>query len=135
MPRDAIYGYIRGQQTVQIEDLTGTSAREFLTDLTAGFARTVEKVSYVVKVAHAGAGGSQTIRVLKGASTVVASVAVTLAAAGTVGVIIDVPVTAANAAFDDDDTLTVDMAASGTAFTAGQGQLIIQYRQKAQKLA
>jgi hypothetical protein len=134
MPRKAPYGVHRGFIAVAVDLLTGTSAREFLTDLVPGFTLTVEKVSYVCNIIHTGSG-SQTIRVVKGASTVVASKIVVLADTGTAGLVVDMPVTAADATFSDTDTLTVDMTASGTAFTTGTATVLIRYRANPQRVS
>ena len=77
----------------------------------------------------AGASASRTFRVIKGAGTVVATATILLAETTPVGLQKAFTVTAAEAEFDDDDTLTVDFASGGTAFSAGAGNLIIQYRQ------
>lgn len=135
MPSKAAFGFSRGYIVARIELLTGTSARTFLAALAPGFTFVVEKVTYNVNIAHTGSSASQTIRLLKNAATVVATKAIILADTGTIGAIIDMPVTAANAEYTDADTLTVDMTASGTAFTAGTALVYIQYRELPQKKA
>lgn len=115
----------------------GTGAVEAVTDLVPGYAFQVEKVTAVVQVAGAGAGANRTIRVLKGASTVVATGTLTLANTGTVGALVALTVTDDGAAndFEDGDTLTVDFPSAGAvAFSAGAIMLILVLRTKPQHL-
>lgn len=135
MPRQAIYGVQRVPLNHYVPIPTGTGAVENVTDWTPGFGFTVESVKAVVAVAGTGAGATRTFRVVKGASTVVASGTVTLAGTATVGAVIDIPVTAANAVFSDTDTLTIDWASGGTAFTAGALNVIAVLRQHPQRVA
>ena len=135
MPRRAPYGVLRGALNFTIPIPAGTTAAEIVTDWVGGFEYTVESVKAYVAVAGAGAAATRTLRVLKGASTVVASVAVALADTQTLGAEKVVPVTAANATLRDTDPLTVDFASGGTAFTAGQLNLVITYRQHPQRQA
>lgn len=135
MPREAPYGFQRHQLPVYVPIPGGTGAAEIVTDYTPGHGITVEKVEAFVAVAGTGAGATRTLRVLKGASTVVATGTVTLAGTATLGAKIALTVTPADATFDDDDTLTVDFASGGTAFTAGALNLIIQSRQRNQRQA
>lgn len=138
MPKRAAHGVLRSTDTIACVFATGTSAEEFLTDLVKGCQYVIEKVSLVVKVVGAGAGATRTFNVVKtvsGVDTTVATVAVTLAATATKGAIIDVPVTAANAKFaNDTDSLSLALAAGGTAFTALEVQAIIRYRQHPQNI-
>jgi hypothetical protein len=135
MPRKAPYGVLRGHLPVYVPIPTGTGAAEIVTDLAAGFEYKVEKVTAYVAIVGAGGGATRTLRVLKGASTVVATGTVTLAGTATLGAAVALTVTDANALFDDDDTLTVDFASGGTAFTGGALNLVVQYRQQAQRVA
>jgi hypothetical protein len=135
MPRDASYGVQRGAFNFHVPLPSGTGAAEPVTDYVPGFAFTVEKVTFITSVVGTGTSASRTFRVLKGASTVVATATLLLADTTPVGAQKAFTVTSADATFDDDDTLTVDFASGGTAFTAGQGNLVIQYRQKPQRVA
>lgn len=135
MPRQAIYGPLRGQLNVNIPIPAGTGAAEIVTDWVGGFGYTIESVKAYVAVAGTGAGATRTLRVLKGASTVVATGTVTLAGTATLGAAVALTVTAADAKYGDADVLTVDFAAGGTAFTAGTLNLVITYRQHPQKVA
>lgn len=135
MPRKAPYGVIRSVFNHYGPIPTGTGAVEFITDWTPGFTFKVESVKAVVTVAGTNSGATRAFRVLKGASTVVASGTITLAGTATVGAVIDIPVTAANAEYDDNDTLTIDWPSAGaSAFTAGALNVIVVYRQTPQRI-
>lgn len=133
MPRNAPYGFIRSQLGIYVPLPAGTGAVEVVTDYVPAFGLVIEKVEAIVAVAGTGVAASRTFRVLKGASTVVATRTLVLADTATVGARAAFTVTAADAEFDDDDTLTVDFASGGTAFTAGAVNLLIQYRQRNQR--
>lgn len=135
MPREASgAGWIRGQFNIYIPMPAGTGAVEFVTDHKPGFRFYIEKVLGYWQVAATGSGASRTFRVLKGASTVVATTTLVLADGDTVGKEKVLTVTPANAEYGDADVLTVDMANGGTAFTAGALMLAIQYRTRPQQL-
>lgn len=135
MPRTAPYGVIRGTLNFYALLPAGTGAVELITDWAAGFAYTIESVKGYVVVAGTGTSASRTFRVLKGASTVVATATLILADTATVGAEKALTVTAANAKYGDTDTLTVDFASGGTAFTAGALAMTIVYRQSPQRVA
>jgi hypothetical protein len=132
MPREANSpGWVRGFLNVYHAIPTGTGAVEIVTDLNPGFKYIIEKVTAVVAVAGTGTSASRTYRVLKGASTVVATRTLALADTATVGA--QIPFTVNENEMMDADVLTVDFASGGTAFTAGALNLIIQYRTRAQQ--
>jgi hypothetical protein len=136
MPRFAPYGFVRGHLNIYIPLPAGTGAVEVVTDLVPGFAFTIEKVTAIVQIAGTGANASRVFRVLKGASTVVATATLLLADTTPVGALKAFTVTAAAADYTDADTLTVDFPTAGAvAFTAGSVELAIQYRQRAQRAA
>lgn len=135
MPREASYGFHRAFIESPNVIPTGTGAATLRAAFTPGFRFIIEKVRWVTTVAGTGAGASRTFRVLKNASVVAATRTLVLADTAAVGQTVDYTVTAADATFDDDDTLTLDVAAGGTAFTAGQGYVEIQYRALAQRKA
>ncbi|MCU0250219.1 MAG: hypothetical protein MUE61_08430 [Vicinamibacterales bacterium] len=134
MPRKAPYGVQRHTLNIYHAIPTGTGAVEIVTDWVAGFAYTIESVKAYVAVAGTGAGATRTYRVLKGASTVAATRTLALADTATVGAEVAFTVTPANASFSDTDTLTVDFASGGTAFTAGAVNLVIVYREESQRV-
>jgi hypothetical protein len=133
MPREAIYGVQRGALNVYIPIPAGAGAAEIITDWLGAYGRTIESAKAYVAIAGTGAGATRALRILKGASTVVATGTVTLANTATLGAEIALTVTAADATFDDDDVLTVDFAA-GTAFTAGALNLVITFRERPQRV-
>jgi hypothetical protein len=109
----------------------GTGAVEFLTDLDLDIQYEVEKVVAVVAVASTGSGATRAFRVVKGASTVVASATVTLAATATVGAQVAFTVTDDGQTnhFEPGDLLTLDSPAAGAvAFTAGVLNLALLLR-------
>jgi hypothetical protein len=137
MPRGAPYGFSRGIFNLSLPLTSGfgaTTASNIMLSHKPGFTFVIEKVSVVCTVAGAGAGATRTLNVRKGnaSGTVVATKAIVLADT-TLGASIDVPVTAANAAYGDNDTITVDLGGSGTVFTTFEGNLVIQYRALAQR--
>lgn len=125
-------GWVRAQLVIPITIPAGTGAAEIITDHNPGYKRVIESAAAFVGVAGAGAGATRTLRIIKNAATVVASATVTLAGTATLGTLIDLPVTAADAEFLDADTFTVDFASGGTAFTGGQLNLIVNYRTRPQ---
>jgi len=132
MPRKVAIGGLRVEKNLYLP-LTHTGAVEFVTDWTPGYGLTIESVTgYTAIASTSGGSGSRTCRVLKGASTVVATATITLAGTDTVGEAITFTVTAANATFKDTDVLTVDFATGGTDFTAGDINLVIVYREDKQ---
>lgn len=134
MPRPAPYGFVRGTFSFPIKIPAGTAAAEFVTDYVAGFTYVIEKVTFHTTVAATGAGASRVFRVVKGASTVVATRTHVLADSSDLGEQQSLTVTAANAEFSDTDTLTIDTIAAGAVeFTAGEVQCVIQFRQKPQR--
>lgn len=135
MPKAARFGFTRHTVVVNAPIASGTSLQEWLTDLVLGFGFEVEKVSVAVKVAATGAGATRLFRVVKGASTVVASKTIALADATPIGKVIDLTMasTVGDRSFDDDDTLTVDSpAADSVSFTAGELEFYITYLQRPQ---
>jgi len=134
MPREVSgAGWIRNQLNIYVPLPAGTGAAEIVTDFIPGFHTFIEKVRAYVAIAGTGAGATRTLRVLKGASTVVASATVTLASTDTLGEEQVFTLTDADKEFVDASTLTVDFAAGGTAFTARALNLIVQYRQRMQQ--
>ena len=137
MPNEALHGWTRGLVcATSCPVATGAGAEEWLTDYVPGFRFVVTKVTAVVKVAGTGAGATRLFRVLKGASTVVASKTIALADVTAKGIKIDftLSTTPENLVFGDVDTLSIDVTAAGTEFTALTFDLLIQGRQRQQQL-
>lgn len=136
MPRFAPYGWTRNQLNIYVPIPAGAGAVELVTDFTPGFQGVIEKVEAFVAIVGAGAGATRLFRIIKGASTVMASKTIALADTDTIGERNAFTVVAADAGFGDTDTLTVDTPATGAvAYTAGALNLIIQYRQRLQRQA
>lgn len=137
MPRYAQHGYIRGEKNVYVVlPIGGTGAVEFVTDWVPGFGFEIESVKAYVHTAGTGAGATRTLRVIKGASTVAATGAITLAGTDTIGKETALTVSASpDNKFSDTDKLTVDFASGGTTFSAGAINVCIVYRQLPQRKA
>lgn len=139
MPKPSSPGWIRVPlftMYVPASHLAGTSQIVYALSHTPGFRCVVEKVTFVQDIALVGVGGSQTINVRKGAAdgTTLCSLNLLVAAAG-IGTVSSASVTAANddiAYLDDNDTMSIEMAASGTAFSAGEGTLTVWGRMQPQ---
>lgn len=136
MPREASRnGYIRTTLGIYVPLPAGTGAAEIVTDNVPGFGCKLIKVEATAAIVYAGAGASRSFRVLKGASTVAASRTLVLADGATLGqrVTLALAATPSDRTWDDDDTLTVDFAAGGTAFTGGALNLLLTFLQHAQQ--
>ena len=139
MPKESSPGFVRVPLiTIPLAaaKIQGTSQIIYLEGFNPGFKCVVEKVTFTQTTALAGVGGSQTINVRKGASdgTVIATLALVVADTG-LGETVEASVAAADedtAWLGDSDTISAEMAASGTAFTGGDGFLTIWGRQRPQ---
>jgi hypothetical protein len=103
-----------------------TSAVDLLTNFTPGYKFKVLAFDFVTTVAGTGTSASQTFNLEIGTTNVTGgSLNVTLASTDTIGkVTAGTAVTAANTGTAA-DTLSIEMAASGTVFTAGGGYFVI----------
>ncbi len=136
MPRKSPFGVVRVEKNVYVPIPSGTSAVEWVTDWTPGYGFTIESVKGYITTAATGAGATRVIRILKGASTVVATVTLALADATPTGKEVLFTVTPANATFLDADVLTVDSPSAGAvSFTAGAFNLTIVYRENPQRVS
>lgn len=133
MPKLAPYGFLRHFLSALANLPAGTGAATLRAAFTPGFQLTVEKVRFITTVAGTGAGASRVVRLLKNGATVIATRTLVLADTAAIGQTVDFTVTAADATLRDTDTLTIDVAAGGTAFTAGQGIVEVQCRQRPQQ--
>ena len=122
--------------TVRAIVATGADAEEYLTDLVPGYQGVITKVSSIVMVAGTGANATRLFRLLKGTSTVVASKTIALADVTTKGIVIDwtLSTTPEHREFGDTDTLSLDVTAAGTEFTALTMDVLVQGRQRPQQL-
>lgn len=104
-----------------------TSAIDLLTTYTPGYAFKILGLDFVTTVAGTGAAASQVFNLEIGTTNVTGGVCtVTLASTDTIGKVTSgTAVTAANTGTST-DTISLEMAASGTVFTAGAGYFIIK---------
>lgn len=103
-----------------------TSAIDLATSITIGHAFKVLSFEFVTTVAGTGSGASQTFNLEIGTTNLTGgSLNVTLASTDTIGEVTSATaITAANTGAAD-ATLSIEMAASGTVFTAGAGYFLI----------
>lgn len=103
-----------------------TSAIDLLTNYTVGYKFKLLSFDFVTTIAGTGAGASQTFNLEIGTTNVTGgSLNVTLSSTDTIGKITSgTAITAANTGTSS-DTLSIEMAASGTVFTAGAGYFVI----------
>lgn len=137
MPREGLHGWIRTiVASVNAQVAAGTDAEEWLTDYVPGFKHRITKVTSVVQVAGTGAGATRLFRLIKGASTVVASKTIALADVTAKGIKIDwtLSTTESDLTLEDADTLSLDVTAAGTQFTALTMDILVQARQRMQQL-
>lgn len=140
MPKEVSPAFIRTQLCIPISavSLAGTGAITIADQLPTGFKFSVESVRFLTTVLLVGAGGVQTFEVRKGATTgtLLASVAPAIATEATVGThkVGEVAAAAESAAYvgSDAGTISIVRAAGGTAFSAGEGVLLINLRQRQQ---
>jgi len=140
VPRIAPHGYSRMFMThpIPATALVGTGSIVIMLSKTLGFYAELERIEYVTSVAGTGSGASQTFYVRKGSATgtVCGTVTPTLATTTTIGMMVVGTITSAAGEnkFTDTDTMTLERAASGTAFTAGAGTIYLTFRVKPQRL-
>jgi len=111
---------------IQLASMT-TSAADLITNYTPGYKFKVLSASFVTTTLGTGSGASQVLNLEIGSTNITGGVVtVTLASTDTLGEIsAGTSVTAANTG-SATDTLSVEVAASGTVFTAGAGVLLLQ---------
>lgn len=138
MPNEALHGWIRANVlNATCPVASGTNAQEYVTDHVAGFKFVVTKVTSIVQVIGSTSSATRLFRLIKGASTVVASKTIALADVGTMGLKIDwtLSTTSGDLTFEDADTLTIDSPAAGSSsygsLTLG---VMVQGRQRPQQL-
>jgi hypothetical protein len=104
-----------------------TSAIDLLTAYTPGYAFKILAFGFVTTVAGTGAGASQVFNLEIGTTNVTGgALTVTLASTDTIGEVTSATaVTAANVGTAS-DTISIEMAAGGTVFTAGAGYFTIR---------
>lgn len=104
-----------------------TAAIDLLTNYTPGYKFKVLSFDFVTTVAGTGSSASQTFNLEIGTTNLTGgSLVVNLASTDTIGeVSAGTSITAANTGTSS-DTLSIEMAASGTVFTAGAGYFVIR---------
>jgi len=104
-----------------------TAAADLMTNYTPGYAFKILAVDFTVTTPGTGAGANQSLNLEIGSTNVTGGVVnVTLANTATLGALVaGTAVTAANTGTAA-DTLSIEVAAGGTIFTAGQGILLIK---------
>lgn len=104
-----------------------TAAIDILTAYTPGYKFKILGFEFVTTVAGTGASASQVFNIEIGTTNVTGGVlTLTLASQATIGVVTAATaVTAANTG-SATDTISIEMAASGTVFTAGAGYFVIK---------
>jgi hypothetical protein len=129
-------GWIRTPFGIYIPLPAGTGAEELVTDLDLDIMFEVEAAIFSTAIAGVGSSATRTLRVLKGAATVVATGAITEAGTSDLGEQTALTVTDDGETnhYEPGDLLTVDFASGGTAFTAGAGNLALLLRTRPQTL-
>ncbi len=141
MPRESSPGWVWNpilSLYIPASHITGTSQVIYLETMTLGYKFVVTALSFVQSIATVGANGAQTITVRKGtaaAGTAIVALAIAIANSG-IGTV-ERAVTAVgdldDAYFNSDaDTMSIEMAASGTSFSAGEGTLTVWGRTRPQ---
>lgn len=146
MPRSAPYGFTRNvlELTIPVATyLNGVGQVNLILSKLLGYTALLEKVEIIPTTVGTGAGASRVINVRKGSAsgTIIGTVTATLANQGVLGVVTVGTVTTAGEAnrLNDQgvlpDALTVELPAGGTVFATGGINLILTFRQLAQRAA
>lgn len=106
--------------------MAGTSAADLVTTFLPGYRFKLLGIDFVTDVAGTGAGASQTVNLEIGTTNVTTgTLVVTEAGTTPVGKVIEgAAVTGANIGLAS-DSFSIELAASGTAFTGGRGSIIV----------
>lgn len=133
--RFAHNGYVRTVVPLQMA-LPLTTNAETRYEEALGFQAILESAKFFTQVAGTGSGATRTVQISKN-GTVIASVAITLAGTSDLGEETAVDLSALTRdqlTFAPSDVLKIGFPASGTAFTAGAGVLVLTFAQKPQTL-
>lgn len=105
----------------------GTSAIDLLTNYTPGYRFKLLAFDFVTTVAGTGSGASQVFNLEIGTTNVTGgALTVNLTSTNTIGKISSGTAITADNVGTASDTLSIEMAASGTVFTAGAGYFVIK---------
>lgn len=108
-----------------------TNAIDLLTGFTPGFDGEIIGLEFVTTVAGTGSGASQVFNLEIGSTNLTGGVlTLDLASQATIGTVTAATAITANNSFTATDTISLEMAASGTVFTAGAGYFVIKMRRK-----
>lgn len=111
---------------IQLTSMT-TAAADLMTNYVVGFRFKVLSISFVTTTLGTGAGASQTLNLeINSTNLTGGSLPLTLATTTPLGVKVDATAITANNVGTATDTLSVEVAAGGTVFTAGAGIMLIQ---------
>ena len=123
MPRFAKSGYVYQWLNFYFPlPLATTAETKFAEAL--GYQFEVVSAKFFTQVAGTNSGATRTVQIKNG-TTIIGSVAITLAGTSDIGEETEVSMsamTSTTSKFGDGDVLTIDFPASGTAFTAGAAQ-------------
>jgi hypothetical protein len=107
----------------------GTSAADMVTAFVPGYRFELVALDFVTSIAGTGAGASQVYNLEIGTTNVTGGTCtVTLASTSAVGELTAGAAITALATGSATDTISIEQAASGTAFTAGQGSFVVTLR-------
>lgn len=110
----------------------GTSAGDVITGYRPGFRGRIVGWQYVATVAATGSGATRTFNLEINSTDVAGSSAtVALADVDAAGEVKALGTPTGAAAFDADDTISIEVANGGTAFTAGSGTFVLLVEQSA----
>lgn len=111
---------------------TGTSAIDLITGYTPGYKGKIIGWQVVASVAATGDSAAQVVNLEINAVDVTGSATtLALASLNAIGKVQVCETPTALNEFDADDTISVELAASGTAFTAGSGHIVLLLEQSA----
>lgn len=109
---------------------TGTSAIDLITGFTPGFRGKIVGWDVVADVAATGDNAAQVLNLEINAVDVTgSSFTLALADVNAIGKVKAGGTPTALNEFDENDTISVELAASGTAFTAGSGHIVLKLEQ------
>lgn len=135
MPREGLSGYIPVWENFRINVASGTSAEEYVTDITSGYRRILKAVRFVASGDGAGASATRLFRVIKNTATVAASATIVLANTQTKGTVVSMTLGAKDdRTFSDADTISIDVTAAGTSFSTLTGNIEIEWLVKPQQV-
>lgn len=106
-----------------------TAAIDIMTNYTPGFDGDIIGFKFITTVAGTGASASQVFNLEVNTTNLTGGLlTLTLASQATIGTITSATAITGGAHFGPTDTISIEMAASGTVFTAGAGYFVIEMR-------